>query len=333
MSYGVSLSFLLIHVAMFFMFRAHGVKPMASFNIFSMAFYLFSFLLIYKNRLYEFVVAAYLEVLLHMCLAVYFTGWENGFQITLIGMNILLFFAEYMGRILETKYIYAAPVCVIGLLSYMLAYLIDYSRPAPYTLPNVTSFILQIAWAIIVFSINIFFLEIFVLMTFHSERFLFKKAGQDELTGLLNRFTANNILDEMIKKGETEKTWISIFDIDDFKVINDTYGHNYGDYVLSTLADIMRKSFGNDSCFRWGGEEFLILGRDEKGSLQALGKLDKFRKSVEEYEFDSEGTKTHLTITGGLAYYEDGLDKQKWINNADIKLYEGKRNGKNIIVS
>ena len=67
------------------------------FNIFSLAFYVFSFFLVRKRLLRAYSVLVYLEVVCHMALAVYYTGWGNGFQVTLIGMSALLFFAEYMG--------------------------------------------------------------------------------------------------------------------------------------------------------------------------------------------------------------------------------------------
>ena len=329
MSYAIAWCFLIIHVIMFFLYIAYDVRPMIYFNIFSMLFYLRAFYLIHKNRLYEYVVTTYLEVVIHMCFATYFTGWENGFQITLIGLSILIFFSEYVGRMIKTRHVHAAYLCIFGMSAYIITLFLDQLHEAAYPLPVSISFALQFSWALIVFIITIAFLQIFVLVTFQSEKFLSRKAGQDELTGLFNRFTVNNRLDEIIRSDSAKESWISIIDIDDFKKINDTYGHNYGDYVLSTLAEIMRESLTEELCFRWGGEEFLIVGT---GRDKAYQKLDDFRKNVEGYEFDYEGVKLHLTITGGIAFYEDGLSKEQWVNSADIRLYEGKRNGKNKIV-
>ena len=330
---GLALCFLLIHVLMLIMFSTYGVVPMVRFNWFSIVFYLFCLILIRKNRIYEFVLLSYFEVLLHMCLAICYTGWENGFQITLIGMNVLLFFSEYFGRMLETKYVHAAPVCMIGLFTYLLTFFITHTRTAPYPLPQNISFVLQVAWAVIVFCISIFILEIFVLTTFHSEKYLFMKAGQDELTGLLNRYSANSRLDELISTEESGNAWAAMIDIDNFKGINDTYGHNCGDYVLRTLAGIMRDIFGKNACFRWGGEEFLIIGTDREDAPSAQEKLERLCRTVENHEFAFEGNKLRLTVTSGLAFYEAGMDREQWIQKADMRLYKGKTSGKNQVVT
>ncbi|MBQ3295293.1 MAG: GGDEF domain-containing protein [Erysipelotrichaceae bacterium] len=332
MSYAVSSCFFIIHVLMFIMFLTYGVTPMAIINVFSMFYYIGTLIMIYKNRLYEFVVLTYFEVVAHMCMATYFTGWINEFQITLIGLSILLFFAEYVGRLIEAKHIHATPLCIMGMFAYLITLYLDHNHNIPYPLPEHVSYFLQASWAIVVFVITIAFLHIFVMVTFHSEQFLSRKASQDELTGLLNRFTANNLLDDFIKRNEISNSWVSMIDIDDFKKVNDTYGHNCGDYVLVTLARIMKDRFDDSSCFRWGGEEFLIFDNSSEEKADAYEKMEQLRKSVEEYEFDYDGRKLHMTITAGIAFYEKGLSKEEWINKADIKLYEGKRSGKNKIL-
>ena len=120
-----------------------------------------------------------------------------------------------------------------------------------------------------------------------------------------------------------------MLDIDDFKAVNDTYGHNCGDYVLVTLAKLMKEIFADSSCSRWGGEEFLIFDDKYKEKEAVIEKMELLRKTVDEYAFDYDGRRLHLTITAGIAFYEKGLSKEEWINKADIKLYEGKKSEKN----
>lgn len=332
MSYAVSSCFFVIHALMFIMFVTYGVTPMVIMNIFSMLYYIGTLIMIHKNRLYEYAVVTYVEVVAHMCAATYFTGWINEFQITLIGLSILLFFAEYVGRMIETKHVHATPLCIMGMFAYLATLYLDHNHDVPYPLPENISHFLQVSWALVVFSITIAFLQIFVMITFHSEQFLFRKAGQDELTGLFNRFTANGILDDFIKQDMNEKGWIAMLDIDDFKAVNDTYGHNCGDYVLVTLAKLMKEIFADSSCSRWGGEEFLIFDDKYEEKEAVIEKMELLRKTVDEYAFDYDGRRLHLTITAGIAFYEKGLSREEWINKADIKLYEGKRSGKNRVI-
>lgn len=332
MSYAVSSCFFVIHVLMFIMFLTYGVTPMVILSVFSMLYYIGTLIMIYRNRLFEYAFLTYIEVVAHMCTATFFTGWINEFQITLIGLSILLFFAEYVGRMIETKHVHATPLCIMGMFAYLATLYLDHNHDVPYPLPENISHFLQVSWAIVVFAITIAFLHIFVMVTFHSEQYLSVKAGQDELTGLFNRFTANIKIDDLIRKGMVKNSWLAMLDIDDFKSVNDNYGHNCGDYVLVTLAKLMKEVFGDSCCFRWGGEEFLIFDEQYEDKELVIKKMELLRKTVEEYDFDYDGRKLHPTITAGIAFYEKGLSKERWIDKADLKLYEGKRSGKNRII-
>ncbi len=91
LSYGTAICFLLIHILMINVFYKCGVTPMFRFNIFSIIFYIAILFTIYKGWMRLFASAVYMEVVVHMVLAVIFTGWQGGFQVTLIGMNVLAF--------------------------------------------------------------------------------------------------------------------------------------------------------------------------------------------------------------------------------------------------
>lgn len=309
------------------LFAANNVTPMIKFNIFSIIFYLFTLFMIYKGFLRYFVVGTYLEVLLHMTLAVIYTGWDHGFQITLIGMNILTFFAEYVGRSISRKYVPAMPLCILGMLAYVNSFILSNKFGAIYPLPEKTSAALEITWGVIVFVIGIVCLQGFTLLSFHSARLLSNAAIKDKLTNLPNRYYVAKNEKDYLK----ENRWIAIADIDNFKKINDTYGHNFGDYVLQTLADLMQTNIDETEVCRWGGEEFLIIGKGNDIN-KAFDVLEKFRKEVEEYSFENDEAKTKLTITMGLSQYSKGLSLNEWVNIADKKLYAGKYSGKNKIV-
>ena len=312
---------------MVYLFAVNHVTPMMKFNIFSIVFYLFTLFMIHKSFLRYFVIGTYLEVLLHMTLAVIYTGWGNGFQITLIGMNILTFFAEYVGRSIRGKYVPAQPLCVLGMLAYISSFILSRKFGVVYPLPDNISAILEISWGIIVFIIGIVCLQIFTLLSFHSARLLSNAAIKDKLTNLPNRYYVSKNEKDYLN----ENRWIAIADIDNFKRINDTYGHNFGDYVLQTLANLMQSSIKDTEVCRWGGEEFLIIGKGNNLD-KAFNTLEKFRKEVEDYTFENDEASTKLTITIGFSQYNKGLSLNEWINTADKKLYAGKYSGKNKIV-
>ena len=312
---------------MVYLFAVNHVTPMMKFNIFSIAFYLFTLFMIHKSFLRYFVIGTYLEVLLHMTLAVIYTGWGNGFQITLIGMNILTFFAEYVGRSIRGKYVPAIPLCILGMLAYISSFILSRKFGVVYPLPDNISTILEISWGVIVFIIGIVCLQVFTLLSFHSARLLSNAAIKDKLTNLPNRYYVAKNEKDYLK----ENRWIAIADIDNFKRINDTYGHNFGDYVLQTLANLMQSNIKDTEVCRWGGEEFLIIGKGNNLD-KAFNTLEKFRKEVEDYTFENDEASTKLTITMGLSQYNKGLSLDEWINTADKKLYAGKYSGKNKIV-
>ncbi|MCR5090679.1 MAG: response regulator [Oscillospiraceae bacterium] len=119
-----------------------------------------------------YVVSIYLEVVLHMSLAVIFVGTESGFQVTLIGLNLIGFYSEYLSVKFHERHVSGITLGCIGMLAYLGSFVYSRFFPAAYELPQTVSFWLQIVWGIIVFSVNIFFLKVFVTITLHSERFL-----------------------------------------------------------------------------------------------------------------------------------------------------------------
>ena len=256
-AWGMALAFLLIHVLMINIFQQCHVTPMVYFNVFSIAFYFFMIYVVYKEWLPFYAVAVYLEVAAHMTLSVIYTGWSSGFQITLIGMNVLIFYSEYVGRTLGIRYYRMLPCGILGMVLYLGSYVYLHFNPAPYKLIPNADFWLSILWGVIVFVINLFILQLLVVIADSSEKKLEHQMSHDKLTGLPNRYFMSERLDT-IQKTE-ELYWIAISDIDDFKKINDTYGHNCGDYVLRTIGEIMGSK--DVLCCRWGGEEFIFIDK------------------------------------------------------------------------
>lgn len=162
MGCGLTGCFLVIHIAMLLLFLFNHVTPMVYFNLFSIVFYLCSFLMLKKGLLWIYAVTVYLEVVVHMTLAVIFVGADSGFQITIIGMNVLAFYAEYISDTLNTRRVSGIALSVIGMVCYIGVFVYSWFNPPAYALSGLICFWLQIAWGIIVFGVNIFFLKVFV---------------------------------------------------------------------------------------------------------------------------------------------------------------------------
>ncbi|UTJ05148.1 GGDEF domain-containing response regulator [Arcobacter roscoffensis] len=158
------------------------------------------------------------------------------------------------------------------------------------------------------------------------------QASHDSLTGLNNRNKFKEIYGKEIRRGFRYKNDLSliIFDLDFFKNINDTHGHQIGDEVLKDIAQVV---LGNvrehDIVVRWGGEEFLIL-LPETSSEGSLNVAEKIRAAIEDKDFSSKNLR--LTASFGIASLKDGDDENTLLARTDEALYEAKRTGRNKVI-
>jgi diguanylate cyclase (GGDEF)-like protein len=158
------------------------------------------------------------------------------------------------------------------------------------------------------------------------------KATHDNLTKLFNRQKFNDDLKHEILRVQRYGHTLSLFmfDIDDFKSVNDTYGHDVGDYVLIKISEIILDTIRKtDITARWGGEEFMVL-LPETNIGGCMKIAQNVRKNVEEFHF--EGIDRSITISIGAIEYNEQSDRDTLIKNVDIALYEAKHNGKNQVV-
>ncbi len=100
---------------------------------------------------------------------------------------------------------------------------------------------------------------------------------------------------------------------------------------MSTIASIAKKE-DDFLCFRWGGEEYVFVGKITDNIHQIYKKLDAFRRTIENYSFNYKGHVLKVTMTIGLVPYESGMTGDNWFTSADRKLYDGKHSGKNKVV-
>lgn len=156
-------------------------------------------------------------------------------------------------------------------------------------------------------------------------------ATTDSLTGLINRMTfEERITNELARiKRYGDKSCLLILDIDDFKCVNDLYGHPVGDWVLVKLADFLRKQLRQtDVISRIGGEEFAIILTntvEEEGQIVAR----KILKNLEKEFLTIDGKKLHITLSIGLVALTSRNSFEESYRMADKALYKAKSNGKN----
>lgn len=156
-------------------------------------------------------------------------------------------------------------------------------------------------------------------------------AETDYLTKLYNRRYFMDRLMDLVTQG-TSNLFLILFDIDNFKKINDTYGHNAGDMVLVTVSNILKLLLREEDILsRWGGEEFMICLPDitEEESINIANKL---RMEVSKYNFNCDNFTFQCTITGGIIQYDRSISPEKNFTNVDQALYLGKSSGKNCCI-
>ncbi len=157
----------------------------------------------------------------------------------------------------------------------------------------------------------------------------------DGLTGLYNRRQFEIGLEQEYNRTKRHPSDFSlaILDIDFFKKVNDTYGHQYGDYVLKTVAELMKQSFRKtDLLYRYGGEE-LIMIMPETNIEGAVIPVQRLRRMVEEYNFDYNGVKAKVTVSIGLTMnYQNFNNAAEILKSADEALYKAKESGRNRVM-
>jgi diguanylate cyclase (GGDEF)-like protein len=160
-----------------------------------------------------------------------------------------------------------------------------------------------------------------------------KLATVDPLTNIYNRrFLNDYALKEIYRSRRTKRNFMTVMlDVDDFKRINDTYGHLSGDMILKHLAGFLVKNLrASDVIGRYGGEEFLII-MPETSKDNAFLVVDRLRSSIAAEEMQVlHGERVRITVSvGGAVFPEDGTSSEDLLVRADERLYKAKREGKN----
>ena len=332
-----------IHFVFMVLFYIMGVYFMAIYNTAIVVLYIYLSRIISNIKdLGKLFFVILTEVVLHSCLASLFVGWNFGFMFYLAGLIPTSFYLAFSIKSFKRKLLYPFVTSSVVFASYMIILTLAHIIPPVY--PNCPSgFRVFCTYTNIIIGLFITFLfsALFAIevnsmqlrMESEQER-LEDEASYDPLTHFLNRRSMDDRLNHTHRNAIINDVPYSLImgDIDHFKNFNDSYGHDCGDFVLQSISKIITTQIrAKDSACRWGGEEFLILVND--GPDIAVDVANRIRSAIESYEFNYEGKTLHVTITLGVSGYYSSAKVKTLIEIADKRLYKGKENGRNQVVS
>ncbi|MBD7916059.1 sensor domain-containing diguanylate cyclase [Clostridium sp. Sa3CUN1] len=162
-----------------------------------------------------------------------------------------------------------------------------------------------------------------------------KAAKCDALIGIYNRKTFYEIVNERVENDNVNEYGIAMIDLDDFKKINDTLGHQFGDKVLIETANLIKSMLGpKDIIARYGGEEIILYIDCTKDISDVYKRIDSIREALYKNYISNGEIKKNITASFGLGFYPyDGNTLETVINCADKYLYKAKHAGKNKVMS
>lgn len=333
----LTLAIALVHLTLIFVFIRIGSVPMAIYNVFSVAGYLLCLLLIKYGYLGWVFAYICVEVPLHSFLAIYAAGWDFGFALYLIAIVPVGF--EMSFSLKDTVQGIKASVIssMVSLVMFISCRMYSYFN-APYYTVDDKGFVRGVYFSNVICTFTLLSVYSLILISeINAAQAALKQknaelanlAARDPLTGFYNRRKMHEFLYNTAESGKTFSLIMS--DIDNFKHLNDTYGHDCGDLALKAVADACRSCLPDgDKICRWGGEEFLILitrPLDETAEV-----AEEIRSAVEKRRLKFNDSDVKITLTLGVSQYDPTSTIDKAITAADKKLYSGKAEGKNRVI-
>ncbi len=319
-----------VHVLFLVLFFYLGIFPMVIFNTFSVLIYAYCLITIKssleRNNTVLISWLVYIEIMSHAAFASYYVGTHSGFHYYIILLGALTFLtygdskATRTGKLILV--IIAFTILDIALIDYVPPYILDQTHTSNIRGFNSTAFITSAV-----------FVSLFYSKINNDVRSKLEHASTtDELTGLYNRRLFIHLAENELKEIRRDNSTLSIIilDIDDFKSINDKYGHTCGDQALINVSAILHETVRpRDIVSRWGGEEFIIL-LPETDIEHATVVAERLRTNIEKKNMVCKAVEFTMTVTQGLASNETrNKSLHELIEQADNAMYIGKTSGKN----
>lgn len=332
-----------VHLCFLAVFFLIDVMVLGVINIFSVLLYLLGSVFSISRRTgqmrYGWMIAFYTEIMAHTVACLLLIGIDANFYlyaivilpisiyVLFLSCSIQVFLRTVLVFVLSDLLLVGGALVAVNYMEIYPYFPLSYSDIHFLRILNMTFAALML----VVFSM-LFSLEVYSLLKKlrAANSTLEYTATHDALTGLYNRHSIKPVFERLQQDGGS--FCIALGDIDDFKRINDTYGHDCGDVALKTVAKILKDGVteGEVAC-RWGGEEILLVLCGERE--EALSRLSEINEAIRSSEIRHEDSTVRLTMTFGFAHYSEAETMDQLITMVDKRLYYGKQNGKNVIIS
>lgn len=339
----IGISIALIHLFFTIAFHSFHIMLLFYYNMAVTLFYAYLSAVVVKKERYESIfILAFVEILFHSSMASILLGWNWGFMIYTMALIPVSFYLTYTLPYFKGSVF--APItasaivciCYIAIRAVTNRILPVFAGSQPDGLSTFFYYFnTMVALGMQIFCSILFALEIRYMKRQLEEenRTLGEIASHDPLTHLLNRRSMNTYLKNALENSARQQPFCLILaDIDNFKNVNDTYGHDCGDEVLIAVAEVISGNVREkDHVCRWGGEEILILLQaDLETAVQAA---DRIRREIAGTIVKYKGKEVSVTITMGISRYRAGETIRSMMDEADHNLYYGKKHGKNQVVT
>ena len=331
------LACILIHSIYIFIFLMIDIKVLVYINCFSVATYIFLFFLVKKSNYIVASISTYFEVCVHSIIVTVALGWQFGFALQIIALIPISFYLPFKNHKLSYIFSFISTAVFLGLKFFTF-----FNLPICNNLENgFYERILYILNSFVCVIPMVIFAGIYSSYVKKSQNILSSQnkdllqlASLDPLTGLLNRrsMVAKLELAYLDREKYRKNFSLCICDIDDFKKVNDIYGHDCGDYVLKSLAKILRTNLSEEcSICRWGGEEILILLPDTNCD-NGQSTIENLRQIIQKTDLKYDNKKINITLTFGVTCGDEYTSISDMLLQADRNLYKGKNSGKNCVI-
>ena len=328
----------LVHFVLMGIMGWAGLPNMIFVNLVSVLIYLICVLLCRYGKIMTVYIIVLAEVTVYTVYSIYYLGWKCGAICFLCSIvPIIIYFGCYIFKGVQRWCVFV--LLVMNFSLYIVLYVISTPMQPVYELAPAVNTVLSIFSAFAMVFAMIFYNVLYIYASESERNSLEKKNEQltadaniDALTGLFNRRGFMPFVEELMKNREKSHFCIAFCDIDDFKHINDSYGHDAGDEVLKRITGLIKKDMNDCDVCRWGGEEIVILMKDYDMD-DAKEKMEYIRKLIESTPTVFYNKYINATITIGVEEIKDIYDEpDKIIKKADERMYYGKQHGKNVVI-
>jgi len=250
------------------------------------------------------------------------------------GLFLFIFGIFFLTVVVKRKFMYLILVLFTEYVSMMF---LSLAFPRIVFINETTTSVTAIVINFLIVSLIIYIFLRIIITGYHKEHKQLRITNEklnhelitDDLTGIFNhRYIASELIRAVAEANENSELFLLMYDIDDFKTVNDEYGHTVGNDILYEVAQMIDSEIGKEGvCARYGGEEFVVLFKN-KNAEEVFAIAEKIRKSVESKLFIPD-TNKKITVSCGIAKYKMGDNAEEFLRSVDFKMYSAKHQGKN----